>query len=52
MGLKNGGTSQEWVAANPSILGEDLLIIGKEFSGFDLTDERLDLLAVDSTVSW
>ena len=38
---------QEWVAANPGILGEDLLIIGKEFSGFDLTNERLDLLAVD-----
>ena len=39
---------QEWVAANPSILDDDLLIIGKEFSGFDRTNERLDLLAVDS----
>ena len=39
---------QEWVAANPGILGEDLLIVGKEFSGFDLTNERPDLLAVDS----
>lgn len=39
---------QEWVAANPGILGEDLLIVGKEFSGFDRTNERLDLLAVDS----
>ena len=39
---------QEWVAANPGILGEDLLIVGKECSGFDLTNERLDLLAVDS----
>lgn len=38
---------QEWIAANPVILGEDLLIIGKEFSGFDRTNERLDLLAVD-----
>ena len=34
--------------ANPGILGDDLLIIGKEFSGFDRTDERLNLLAVDS----
>ena len=38
---------QEWVADNPGILSEDLLIINKEFSGFDRTDERLDLLAVD-----
>ncbi len=39
---------QEWVAANPGILGDDLLIVGKEFSGFDKTDERLDLLALDA----
>lgn len=38
---------QEWVANNPSCLGEDLLIIQKEFSGFDETKERLDLLALD-----
>ena len=36
------------MAANPGILGDNLLIIGKEFSGFDRTNERLDLLAVDS----
>ena len=48
LGLKEVKDIQEWVAANPSILGEDLLIIGKEFRGFDLTNERLDLLAVDS----
>ena len=39
---------QEWVAANPRILGEDLLFVGKEFSGFDRTRERPDLVAVDS----
>ncbi len=36
---------QEWLAKSPEILGEDLLIISKEFvlpSGI-----RLDLLAVD-----
>lgn len=38
---------QEWISKNPDILGEDLLIIQKEFSGFDDTRERLDLLAVD-----
>ena len=38
---------QECIVAEPSILGEDLLIIQKEFSGFDNTAERLDLLALD-----
>ena len=48
LGFQERRDIQEWVAANPSILGEDLLIIGKEFSEFDRTNERLDLLAVDS----
>ena len=48
LGLQERRDIQEWIAANPGILGEDLLIIGKEFSGFDRTNERLDLLAVDS----
>lgn len=43
LGFKERQDIQEWVAANPGILGEDLLIIGKEFSGFDRTDERFDL---------
>ena len=47
LGLQERRDIQEWVAANPGILGDDLLIIGKEFSGFDRTNERLDLLAVD-----
>ncbi len=38
---------QEWIAGSPECLGEDLLIIQKEFDGFDDTRERLDLLAVD-----
>ena len=38
---------QEWLANNPEALGEDILIIQKEFSGFNDTNERLDLLAVD-----
>ena len=48
LGLRERQDIQEWVAANPGILGDDLLIIGKEFSGFDRTNERLDLLAVDA----
>jgi len=38
---------QEWIANNPSSLGENLLIIQKEFNGFGETNERLDLLALD-----
>ncbi len=39
---------QEWLAHHPQALGEPLLIIQKEFSGFDGTGERLDLLALDT----
>ena len=49
LGFRERQDIQEWVAANPSILGDRLLIVGKEFSEFDRTNERLDLLAVDST---
>ena len=38
---------QEWLANMPEALGEELLIIQKEFDGFDDTRERLDLLAID-----
>ena len=48
LGLQERRDIQEWVAANPGILGDDLLIIGKEFSGFDRSNERLDLVAIDS----
>ena len=47
LGFQERRDIQEWIAANPGILGDDLLIIGKEFSGFDRTNERLDLLAID-----
>lgn len=40
---------QEWIAKNPDMLGEDLLIIQKEFDGFNDTNERLDLLAIDKS---
>ncbi len=49
LGLRERRDIQEWVAANPKILGDDLLIVAKEFSGFDRTSERLDLLAVDAS---
>lgn len=43
------GNLQEWIAANPKVLGEELLIIQKEFSGFDNSNDRLDLLALDKS---
>ncbi|MGI6742669.1 MAG: DUF4268 domain-containing protein [Eubacteriales bacterium] len=45
--LKERMHLQEWISKNTDILGENLLIIQKEFSGFDDTKERLDLLAID-----
>ena len=38
---------QEWLVQTPEALGEELLVIQKEFDGFADTRERLDLLALD-----
>lgn len=47
LGFKERDHLQEWIANNPECLNEDLLIIQKEFDGFNDTYERLDLLALD-----
>ena len=47
LGITERYDLQEWIENNPEILGEELLIITKEFSGFSDTQERLDLLAID-----
>ena len=47
LNLKERQDLQEWIAKEPSTLGEELLIIQKEFAGFADTKERLDLLALD-----
>lgn len=47
LGFKEREHLQEWIAEEPTALGEELLIIQKEFSGFSDTHERLDLLALD-----
>lgn len=51
VGLREREHLQEWLATTPDALGqaigEELLIIQKEFDGFDGTRERLDLLALD-----
>ena len=45
--LKERQHLQEWIDKNPEVLGEELLVIQKEFDGFSDTHERLDLLALD-----
>ena len=47
LGVTERNHLQEWLAHQPDCLGEELLIIQKEFDGFDDTRERLDLLALD-----
>ncbi|MGR4000578.1 MAG: DUF4268 domain-containing protein [Alphaproteobacteria bacterium] len=47
LGFKERGNLQEWLEETPDALGEELLIIQKEFDGFAETRERLDLLALD-----
>src|SRR5699024_205669 len=51
LGFSERSHLQEWLAKHPSALGEELLIIQKEFAGFDDTKERLDLLALDKNGS-
>lgn len=47
LGFREREHLQEWLAGDPNALGESLLIIQKEFNGFQDTNERLDLLAID-----
>ncbi|MDP3264396.1 MAG: DUF4268 domain-containing protein [Tabrizicola sp.] len=47
LALRERDHLQEWLANQPDALGEELLIIQKEFDGFADTRERLDLLAMD-----
>jgi hypothetical protein len=49
LGLRERQHLQEWLAYNPEALGEELLIIQKEFDKFLDTNERLDLLALDKS---
>lgn len=49
LGIKERDHFQEWLVNKPDALGEDLLIIQKEFDGFAETKERLDILALDKS---
>jgi RecB family endonuclease NucS len=51
LGFKERDHLHEWIAKEPSVLGEELLIIQKGFAGFSDTHERLDLLALDKQAS-
>ena len=48
LGLRERYDLQEWVLHTPDVLGEPLLVVTSEFSNFDRTAERLDVLAVDT----
>jgi hypothetical protein len=58
LGFRERDHLQEWLAKNPQTLTkkddkeDELLIIQKEFAGFDDTKERLDLLALDKKATW
>lgn len=47
VGYKERNDIQEWIDNTPGCLGEPLLMLGKEFDGFDKSRDRLDLLAMD-----
>lgn len=45
--IKERQDLEKWVIHNPNLLREDLLVIHSEFSNFDKTNERPDILAID-----
>ncbi len=49
IGVKERQDMEQWIARNPDVLGEPLLVITTEFDKFDKSSRRLDLLALDKT---
>lgn len=47
MGVWERTHMEDWIAKHPEILGEKLITITTEYDGFDKTNKRLDILAVD-----
>lgn len=50
--LKERDHLQEWILANPKILGDDLMVVSSEYDGFESSEgtpiyDRLDVLALD-----
>ena len=58
LGFRERDHLQEWLANNPQALTkkddkeDELLIIQKEFAGFDETNERLDLWLSTKKATW
>jgi hypothetical protein len=51
-GMKERDHLQEWILANPQILGGDLMVVSSEYDGFESSGgtpiyDRLDVLAID-----
>ena len=47
IGIKERRDLEQWIIKEPSLLGEELLVITSEYSGFDKSNRRLDVLALD-----
>jgi hypothetical protein len=47
LGILEEDDIQEWAIDEPRLLGEDLLVISSEYSNFEDTRDRLDILALD-----
>lgn len=45
LGYKERENLQEWISKNPEVFGEELIIIQKEYAGFNDTKERLTSLS-------
>jgi RecB family endonuclease NucS len=41
---------EEWIAKDPTVLGEDLLVMGRQVQVEDVKD-KLDLLAIDGSLN-
>src|SRR5256885_1197090 len=48
LGIRERGDLEQWIILHPDVLGERLLPITSEFSRFDKSSRRLDILALDA----
>jgi hypothetical protein len=47
LGILEENDIQEWAVDEPRLLGEELLVVSSEYSNFEETRDRLDILALD-----
>lgn len=48
LGIQEVQHLEPWIISNTELLGEDLLVITNQLTGFDKTKERTDVLALDT----